>query len=109
MSRRPYRRHSVQFKTPLCNDIRSGVIARREAQRKYRISANLIQLWLTQIDDGELCVEEAEAVLISEYETKIDALEHKVGQLTMEVDLLKKRRVTHPTTPARHHRSSAAR
>jgi hypothetical protein len=29
------------------------VFGRRDAQKKYRLSANLIQLWLTQYDRGE--------------------------------------------------------
>jgi putative transposase len=99
MSRGPYRRHSPQFKLELCSDIRSGVIGRREVQRKHKLSANLIQLWLTQFDAGTLCVEEAEASMIDEYEQKIATLERKVGQLTMEVDLLKK----NTATPVREH------
>jgi transposase-like protein len=57
---------------------------------KYRLSANLIQLWLTQYDRGELTQEEVEASVVAEYEAKIAALERKVGQVTMELDLLKK-------------------
>jgi transposase-like protein len=53
-SRGPYRRHAAQFKLQLCQEIRSGLIGRREAQTKYSLSANLIQLWLTQFDRGEL-------------------------------------------------------
>lgn len=90
MSRGPHRRHSPQFKLQLCTDIRSGAIGRRDAQRTYRLSANLIQTWLAHYDRGELNVEEVEASLIDEYEAKIAALERKVGQLTMEMDLLKK-------------------
>jgi transposase-like protein len=89
-SRGPYRRHSPQFKLQLCQDIRSGVFGRRDAQKKYRLSANLIQLWLTQYDRGELGHEEVEASVLVEYEAKVAALERKVGQLTMELDLLKK-------------------
>jgi len=89
-ARGPYRRHSPQFKVQLCTDIRSGKIGRREAQRTYQISANLIQMWLDQYDRGELDTEEAAASTIADYEAKIAALERKVGQLTMEVDLLKK-------------------
>jgi transposase-like protein len=89
-SRGPYRRHSTQFKLQLCQDIRGGVIGRRDAQRIYSVSANLIQLWLTQFDRGELNDEEAEASVIAEYEARIAALERKVGQLTMELDLAKK-------------------
>lgn len=47
-SRGPYRRHSTSFKLHLCQDIRNGAIGRRDAQRTYGVSANLIQLWLTQ-------------------------------------------------------------
>jgi transposase-like protein len=89
-SRGPYRRHSTQFKLQLCQDIRGGVIGRRDAQRTYSVSANLIQLWLTQFDRGEQNDEEAEASVIAEYEARIAALERKVGQLTMELDLAKK-------------------
>ncbi|MES2845145.1 MAG: transposase [Pseudomonadota bacterium] len=89
-SRGPYRRHSTPFKLQLCQDIRSGVIGRRDVQRSYNISANLIQLWLTQFDRGELTGEEAEASVVAEYEARIAALERKVGQLTMELDLVKK-------------------
>ena len=89
-SRGPYRRHSTPFKLQLCQDIRNGVIGRRDAQRTYGVSANLIQLWLTQFDRGDLNDEEAEASVIAEYEAQIAALERKVGQLTMELDLVKK-------------------
>ena len=89
-SRGPYRRHSTPFKLQLCQDIRNGVIGRRDAQRTYGVSANLIQLWLTQFDRGELTDEAAEASVIAEYEAHIAALERKVGQLTMELDLVKK-------------------
>jgi len=89
-SRGPYRRHAPQFKLQLCQDIRSGALGRRDAQKKYRLSANLIQLWLTQFDRGELTGEEVEASVVIDYEAKIAALERKVGQLTMELDLVKK-------------------
>lgn len=42
-SRGPYRRHAAQFKLQLCQDIRSGELERRDAQKKYSLSANLIQ------------------------------------------------------------------
>jgi transposase len=89
-ARGPYRRHSPEFKLQLCTDIRDGKLGRREAQKTYQISANLIQLWLAQHDRGELSVEEATASTMAEYESKIAALERKVGQLTMELDLVKK-------------------
>lgn len=91
MSRRgSYRRHSAAFKLQVCTDIRSGKVGRLESQKLYSLSANLIQHWLVQYDQGELRGEEAEAAQAADYEAKIAALERKVGQLTMEIDLLKK-------------------
>ncbi len=84
-----YRWHSAQFKLQVCSDIRSGKTGRRTDQ----ISANLIQLWLSQYDRGELNAEESAATTISEYEVKMAesrAAYDGVGQLTMEIDLLKK-------------------
>jgi class 3 adenylate cyclase len=80
--RGPYRRHSPQFRLQLCQDIRSGAIGRRDAARRHNLSTNLLQLWLTQYDRGELSTEEAEASIIAEYEARIAALERKVGQLS---------------------------
>lgn len=91
-ARGPYRRHSLEFKLQLCSDIRDGKLGRREEQKTHRLSANLIQLWLNQYDNGELDHEEAAASTIAEYEAKIAALERKFGQLTMELDLVKKPR-----------------
>lgn len=98
-ARGPYRRHSLEFKLQLCSDIRDGKLGRREEQKTHRLSANLIQLWLNQYDNGELDHEEAAASTIAEYEAKIAALERKFGQLTMELDLVKKPRVQGPRVP----------
>ncbi|GJJ03418.1 hypothetical protein RugamoR64_39560 [Duganella rhizosphaerae] len=81
--RGPYRRHSLQFKIQVCTDVRSGKVGRREALKTHNLSANLMQMWLTQFDRGELDLEEAAAATVVEYEAHIAALERKVGQLTM--------------------------
>jgi len=93
----------------LCADIRSGTITRSEARRHHSLSANLIQLWLLQFDRGEMYDEEGSAETLVQYEAKIAALERKVGQLTMELDLLKKRPGSKSSAAARHHRLSAVR
>ncbi|WP_236904500.1 hypothetical protein [Collimonas fungivorans] len=49
-----------------------------------------MQMWLTQFDRGELDKEDAAASTVSEYEAQIAALERKLGQLVVELDLLKK-------------------
>jgi len=66
------------------------VVGRRDAQRTYKLSANLIQTWPSQYDAGEITVADIESSMINEYEAIIAALEGKVGKLTMEVDLFKK-------------------
>jgi len=85
-----YCRHSAEFKLQVCTDIRAGKLGRLESQRLYKLSANLIQHWLVQYDCGELRGEEVEATQVADYESKIAVLERKAGQLTIEIDLLKK-------------------
>ena len=86
-----YRRHARKIKIQLCQDIRSGALGRRDAARKYTLSTHLNHLWQTQHDRGDLSAEEAEASVIEEYEAKIAGIEHKVGQISMDLDLVKKR------------------
>lgn len=52
-AKRPYRRHSLQFKIQVCSDVRSGKVGRREALKAHNLSANLMQMWLTQFDRGD--------------------------------------------------------
>jgi transposase-like protein len=89
-SRGSYRRHVLEFKIQLCQDIPNGAIGRRDAARHHNLSTNLLQLWLTQYDRGELTTKEAEASAIAEYDARIAALERKVGQLTMKAGPYKK-------------------
>ncbi len=62
----------------------------RELARKHSLSRNLLRLWVQKYEAGELTDEVVDAARIAEYEGKIAELERAVGQLTMEVDLLKK-------------------
>ena len=92
-SKVPYRRHSPEFKLQLCREIRAGELRRQEAQRKYKLSAALVHSWLTQFDRGDMepgAILGSDSVVVAEYEAKIADLERKVGQLTMELDLVKK-------------------
>jgi transposase len=88
--RAPYRRHSAEFKSQLCRDIRSGALGRREAQKKFALSDNLIQLWLARYDsERDRDLPETRAVdptRMAIYEDRIAALERKVGQLTMALE-----------------------
>lgn len=53
-SRSPYRRGSAPFSLQLVEDLRAGVIGRRESLRSHNIHANIIQLWLALFDSREL-------------------------------------------------------
>jgi transposase-like protein len=80
MSKRgPYRQHSVKFKLQLCQRMRFGGLGRCDTQQKYSLSANLIQLWLTRFDRGELVGEEVEAATTVGYKAKIAALATNKG------------------------------
>jgi len=86
------RRYSRQFKVQVCADIRSGVLGWRESARHYGIDLSTIGHWLKRYGPKEREMTDNEKSLINEYEAKIAALERKVGELTMEIELLKKTR-----------------
>jgi transposase len=48
------RRHTLEFKVRLCQEIRSGAVGRREAGRRYRLSDQLVHHWLQDFDRGLL-------------------------------------------------------
>jgi transposase len=84
-----HRRFSFEFKRRLVLDFLEGREGLRELARKYSISRSLLRQWLQKYEAGQL-TDELDPIRIAEYEGKIAELERKVGQLTMEVDLLKK-------------------
>lgn len=89
-SKAPYRRHSPEFKLQICQELRSGELRRKDAQVKYGLSTGLMHTWLLQYDRGDAEMQPSDPVRVAEYEARIAALERKVGQLTMELDLQKK-------------------
>jgi transposase len=91
--KQPYRTHTREFKLQLCRQIRSGELRHADAQQQYRLSSALIYEWLKRFDRGELdpdAVVGQEASVVAEYQARIADLERMVGQLTMELDLVKK-------------------
>ena len=85
-----HRSFSSEFKRQISREFLEGRAGMHELARRYSISRNLIRLWIRKYEAGEFTDELAEAVRIAEYERKVAELERKGGQLTMEVDLLKK-------------------
>jgi len=83
----PRRRHSDEFKRKVCTEIRSGALGRREAQRTYRLSDNLIQAWLARFNapvPGSAAKSRAVAAATDPHEAcqqQVAALKQKVRQL----------------------------
>jgi transposase len=58
--------------------------------RTCGVSANHMQMWLTQYGRGDLNAEETAVSGVAECEAKVAAIECKIGQSTMELDLVTK-------------------
>lgn len=86
------RRYKREFKVQVVGDIRSGLMGWRESSREYGLSVSTIRDWLARYADKESAMKKKDPALFAEQEAKIAALERKVGQLTMENELLKKTR-----------------
>jgi transposase len=80
----------LEFKRQVVLDFLEKRMGLRELARKHNLSRNLLSQWVQKYETGQLTDEVVDAMRIAEYEGKIADLERKVGQLMMEVDLLKK-------------------
>lgn len=92
-----YRRHSTTFKLELVRSYLNGEGGYKTIARIHDISHALLMLWVEKYQRGDLTEEVEDADNAREYEAKIAALERKIGQLVMELDLLKKRTPTLPS------------
>lgn len=87
-----HRHHSRELRLQVCSDISTGVMSWRQTQRLYGLSPTTIRRWLARYHGKEIEMQKIEPSVLAEYEAKVAALERKVGQLTMEIELLKKTR-----------------
>ena len=88
---RHHRSYSIQFKRQVVQEYLSGDESLQGLAKRHQINRNLIRIWVTKYEAGDLSDEAVIADSIDEYEARIAALERKVGQLTIENDFLKKR------------------
>lgn len=88
MGKRERRRFTVGFKQQVVEEIESGLVTTAQASRKYEISAGVIDRWRWKSRDGQLVERPSteEKALRAENER----LKAKIGDLTMQIDLLKK-------------------
>lgn len=87
--KRVARQFTSEFKRQVVEEIKSGLITKAQAARQYQISDGLIYNWIDHYDHGKY---DNEPTKIGAFENKIAALERKVGQQALEIDLLKKAR-----------------
>ena len=85
-----YRRYSTEFKLRLVEAYLAGEGSAKGLATEHGICHSLILIWAEKYRKGELTLDVQWEEQLVEYEPKIAALERKVGQLTMELDLLKK-------------------
>jgi transposase len=84
-----YRTYTVEFKRQLVEQHLGGVSLNQLA-RRHDISRELLRTWVKKYEAGEFAGDGPAKADRRAYEAKIAGLERKVGQLTMELDLLKK-------------------
>lgn len=84
-----YRTYTVEFKRQVAEEHLGGVSLNQLA-RRHDISRELLRAWVKKYEAGEFAGGRPTTPDRRAYEAKIAGLERKVGQLTMELDLLKK-------------------
>jgi transposase len=85
-----YRTHTVEFKRQLAEEHLGGGASLNELARRHDLSRELLRLWVRKYQAGEFAGDGPATTDRRAYEAKIAGLERKVGQLTMELDLLKR-------------------
>jgi transposase len=85
-----YRTYTIEFKRRLVEEHLSGGAGLSELARRHGISRELLRIWVRKHEAGELAGGRPATPDRRVYEAKIASLERKVGQLTMELDLLKR-------------------
>ena len=85
-----YRTHTIEFKRQVAEEHLSQGAALSELARRHDISRELLRIWVKKYEAGDLACGRPATPDRRAYEAKVAGLERKVGQLTMELDLLKK-------------------
>ena len=89
---RRHRRHPPELKLRLVESYLAGEGSMKAIAKANDITHTLLMIWVDKYRRGELTDEIDQVERARAAEAKIAALERKVGQLTMELDVLKKMR-----------------
>jgi transposase len=85
-----YRTYSVEFKRRLVEEHLGEGTSLNRLARRHDISRELLRSWVKKYEAGEFAGDGPTKADRRAYEARIAGLERKVGQLTMELDLLKR-------------------
>ena len=88
--RRQRRTFTVEFKRQVVEEYLNGERSQAEQCRRYELSPNLVRDWIQKYRAGEFEGRHTTTTHERDLEQRIAALERKVGQLTMENELLKR-------------------
>lgn len=102
--RKTYRRFSSAFKLQLVEAYLAGDGSLKGLAKEAGIDHSLLHYWLRKYHAGELSLDLVREESMAETAVQIAALERKVGQLTMELDLLKRGLIA---VPARNNARSS--
>ncbi len=90
MGVRRYRRYSTAFKLRPVEAYLAGEGTAKGLARQHGICHSLIPIWSDKYRKGALTLDVQRQEQLQDYELKIAALEREMGQLMMELDLVKK-------------------
>ncbi len=93
-----YQRFSAEFKLRLVESYLAEDRSLKGLATQAGIDHSLLHYWVKRYHAGELTLDIAREEAITEAELKIAALERKVGQLMMELELLKGGLIAVPAT-----------
>ena len=91
MAVRRHTRYSTDFKIQLVQAYSDGEGSARAIATRHGVPHSLLLIWVKKYTDGDLTEEIQLHEQVVEDQAKIAALERKIGQLTMELDVVKKR------------------
>lgn len=82
------RSFTIGFKEQIVAEVKSGVLTVNGASRKYELSYSTVERWIQRFNEGKLSGKAAAEDVMLRAEN--ERLKAKVGELTMQIDLLKK-------------------
>ncbi len=83
-----HRSHSTDFKRQVVAEYHAGETL-HALGRRHDLSRNLIRIWVEKAEAGALDQDMASAEMLTDYETRIAALERLVGRQALEIEFLK--------------------